>query len=701
MNFVNPLFLLGLIAAGVPILLHLRKRERSRRIEFPTLMFLRKISRKTIRYQKLRHLLLLLLRVLAFVCLVLAFMRPFRSVPTQAAGAPGRPSRATVILLDNSLSMSYADRWSRARKAAADVVRDAQAGDKVAVVSFSDRSEAIFPLSGDFAGALGEIDRVELSDRSTRYAQALKAGEQILLNATTGRRIICLVSDFQKTGWATDEQEFRLGPGIGLEKVDLGSDTFSNLAFGDVHIVESNQTSGTGAGLTVKATIVNHGNQDRPGIAVSLLVDGHSVAEQKIAVSRNSTQGVEFTLPGLTAGEHPMTVVIDDPQLTRDNHFDMMVQARGRTPVLLIDRPGQREGRPESYFLSRALNVSALSHYQLTVSASAPLDSAGPIPARILIWNAGTGVTPQAQIKMQDFVRGGGGLVLVIDDPSRAGDFNRVFGSWLPVKAVEAGGPARETRPDSYVLMTNVKTEHPIFQPFGEPHSGTFSTARFFRHVRLELTGKGDVPARFDNGDPAIIAVPFEKGRVLVFPSSIDDAWNDLPLKAVYAPFWQQMLHYLENFQESRLWVEVGDTVAPRTLLIESALKQGKGNIDLNQPVVVVDPERQRIPAAATEALSVDKAGFYEIRTLGLTSMVAVNTVPRESDLGHGNSEEMVAGWISKESAPARAALDSEPLTPEQEDQRQRLWVYWLIAAFGLLIAENVLGNKSVLKSEP
>src|SRR5512136_2708528 len=113
MNFVNPLFILGGLVVAVPILLHLIKREHARKIEFPTLMFLRRISRKTIRYQKLRHLLLLLLRVLAFVLIVLAFMRPYRE--KAAAGATvGRISSTHIILIDNSMSMGFGDRWDRA-----------------------------------------------------------------------------------------------------------------------------------------------------------------------------------------------------------------------------------------------------------------------------------------------------------------------------------------------------------------------------------------------------------------------------------------------------------------------------------------------------------------------------------------------------------------------------------------------------------
>ena len=74
MGFLNPLFFLGALAVAVPILLHLIKRENAKKMEFPSLMFLRRIRKRTIRYQRLRHLLLLLLRVLAFLLIILAIM---------------------------------------------------------------------------------------------------------------------------------------------------------------------------------------------------------------------------------------------------------------------------------------------------------------------------------------------------------------------------------------------------------------------------------------------------------------------------------------------------------------------------------------------------------------------------------------------------------------------------------------------------
>ena len=49
MSFLTPLFLVGLSALAIPVLIHLIQRERKRVIEFPSLMFLRKIPYQSVR----------------------------------------------------------------------------------------------------------------------------------------------------------------------------------------------------------------------------------------------------------------------------------------------------------------------------------------------------------------------------------------------------------------------------------------------------------------------------------------------------------------------------------------------------------------------------------------------------------------------------------------------------------------------------
>src|ERR1041385_8023479 len=108
MGFVAPLVLLGLGALALPVLIHLIQRERKRVVEFPSLMFLRKIPYQSVRRRRIRDWSLLLMRLAALTLIVLAFARPFFRRASLAA-ATQQGAKETVVLLDNSYSMDYGD----------------------------------------------------------------------------------------------------------------------------------------------------------------------------------------------------------------------------------------------------------------------------------------------------------------------------------------------------------------------------------------------------------------------------------------------------------------------------------------------------------------------------------------------------------------------------------------------------------------
>ena len=109
MGFLAPAFLAGLIALAVPVLIHLTHRERREVVVFPSLMFIRKIPFKSVRKQRLRHLLLFAMRCLALLLLVIAFARPLIGRRADAAAAANRGTRELVILIDQSYSMGRQD----------------------------------------------------------------------------------------------------------------------------------------------------------------------------------------------------------------------------------------------------------------------------------------------------------------------------------------------------------------------------------------------------------------------------------------------------------------------------------------------------------------------------------------------------------------------------------------------------------------
>jgi hypothetical protein len=102
LSFLNPLYLFGLAAAAIPILIHLFTRKRPREVPFSSLEFLTEVNRSEIRRIRVKQLLLLLLRTLAVIALALAMSRP---VVKASAGARGGAATTIVALVDRSGSM--------------------------------------------------------------------------------------------------------------------------------------------------------------------------------------------------------------------------------------------------------------------------------------------------------------------------------------------------------------------------------------------------------------------------------------------------------------------------------------------------------------------------------------------------------------------------------------------------------------------
>src|SRR5271167_4872029 len=128
MTFIHGYLLGGLVLAGIPVLIHLIMRQKPKRLPFPAFRFLLQKHRTNQTRLRLRHLLLLLLRMAVIALLCLALVRP------AITGA--------VLLIDTSYSMEYAvagkTRLDEAKRRAAELLDELPDGSKVAVLDSAD-----------------------------------------------------------------------------------------------------------------------------------------------------------------------------------------------------------------------------------------------------------------------------------------------------------------------------------------------------------------------------------------------------------------------------------------------------------------------------------------------------------------------------------------------------------------------------------
>ena len=161
-----PAFLAGLLAIAIPILVHLRRRERVTARPFPSLMFIRKVPHRSVRRRTLQNLALFALRTIALILLSIAFARPFfpaaAAATARATGPLGR-----VIALDVSASMQYTSVFPRAVAEAERAIREMRPEDPVGLLLFSDQAQGVAPPSTDQKATLNALRRASPGVRGT------------------------------------------------------------------------------------------------------------------------------------------------------------------------------------------------------------------------------------------------------------------------------------------------------------------------------------------------------------------------------------------------------------------------------------------------------------------------------------------------------------------------------------------------------
>ena len=103
MEFVNPGFLYGLLAVAVPVIIHLFNFRRFKKVYFTNVAFIKELKQETQKQSRFKHLLVLLMRMLAIAAIVMAFARPF--IPAENNLINPDSQNLVSIYLDNSFSM--------------------------------------------------------------------------------------------------------------------------------------------------------------------------------------------------------------------------------------------------------------------------------------------------------------------------------------------------------------------------------------------------------------------------------------------------------------------------------------------------------------------------------------------------------------------------------------------------------------------
>jgi len=652
-SFLYPVFLYGLVAASLPVLIHLLNRRKLKRIRFPAVRFILLSQKRISRSYRLRHWLLLALRTLAVVFLALLLANPIFQV---GAGlfAGGGPVNL-VVLLDNSLSMTWSgdgDGFKQAKEAARLLISGLNDGDRAALIPTNISGKEPFRLKGQKEILRKELDAVEIADGTANFAAALgKAYE--LLSEPAAQKEIRLITDMGLTGW----DQFSLStlkqvdPSIPLKTLRVVSKQPPlNATVKEIRL--GGQSVGANLPLQIEATVANFGDGEIKELLVQLSIDGQNKEQKLTTVPPRGEATVSFQTRLSAPGTHFGQVTLKKEGLAGNSAAHFALDAQDKLKILVVDGDPQTSlAQSETFFLSRALNPAGekdSSLFSPTVIladglAAASLDSY----QAVILCNVAS--LPDVWLaKLQSFVQQGGGLLVFTGDRVQAESYNRLAHGAPPLLPAEV----RERKlgaESSGEKIEKIDLSHPALQGFSDVIlSESMKSTRVWGYARTAGAG-GTVLIALANGDPLLMERRVGAGRVMLMATSADRDWNDLPVKTAYLPFVQALSGYLAGGKRGAL-----DSGIPVGAVKEISLPPGY----VGKSLRIIKPNRQDAEVflsgekdrAAARFEDNDTAGIYRLslpagadKETGVAQVYAVNPPFLESRLDEISAPELAA----------------------------------------------------------
>lgn len=536
-SFFSPWMLAGLLAASVPLILHLLRRRTARRVVWGAWMFLADSLQRKRRKLLFEDIVLLVLRTLALALVALAFARPFLP-ELHLFGAKGM-DKDVVIVIDTSASMRLPDAsgrsgLDRALEEAAELVKLSPKGTAFGVV-LGDRQPTILtasPLSSK-REVLDLLDKIQGGDEAMDAPRTLAAAGQVLAAGNNPAKEVIVYGDGQGYGWRAGESaewsrverifsRFHRRPPVVWRTLDRPAKV-KNAAIAALE--PSRRIVGTDRPLRFSVTVVNSGSEAfAPGDAV-LAMDGKEFARAPVgqilpALSRTFEFPYTFDRPGRHVLTAWLTVADDIPA---DSAITNSVDVIDSLPVLLVDgRPAERGYKRPTAFLEAALrpeqrgtNVEFLVRPR--VVRAAELENAAIFDGAAAVALCDVPMLSHKVLEnLTGYVKRGGGLLSVPGARAQKNFYtNAVFG----------------------VAWTN-------WQPRAE--GVVFDRAPVGARVEFDESSFGsdvEVSARFSDGAPAVVATRFGEGRVSVaaFPFTLEA--GTYPARPAFVPFAHELVY--------------------------------------------------------------------------------------------------------------------------------------------------------------
>ncbi len=683
MQFVFPYFLAALATLAIPIIIHLFYFRRFKKVYFTNVRFLKEVKEETSNRQKLRNLLVLLMRCLAIIFLVLAFAQPF--IPR--SGAVKRGEKAVSVFVDNSFSMNALSKdaplLELAKQRARDIVKAYAPDDRFQILTndFEGRDQRLIGKDD----ALNRIEEIRTSPATRDLSKALIRQQQTLGTGAVDNRIAYVISDFQQN--ITDLANFK-DTLMEVNLIPMRAVRENNVSIDSAWFESPVQILNQPSNLLVK--ISNRGEEEAQEIRLSLRHDGQTkpVGTLSIPAHASKLDTVSFTI--LHSGWHEARLSLTDYPVQFDDDYYLSFHVAERINVLSINALQANKYLNNAfagakYFHldngdARALDYSKFGDYQLIVLNELPTVSSG------------------LGQELKTFVQNGGNVLAF---PPANADLNAWNGLLQNFAAGSLGGYEPTPRQAS-----QINTEEFVFKDVFLNKTANLRLPSTQGNFHI-APNRGEYILTYRDGSAMLAKYTVGEGAFYLSAAPLDEQVNDLVRNGeIFVPMLFKMaiagtksrqIAYTigrDEVLEAQHQVSAsGETIYKlRAVGDESRTSTGNG---AGAPAGAEFIPEQRILGAKvllTPGTQVRDAGWYRLGLQPDSTLAeyAFNFDRKESELSYKTDEDLAAGLPANMHVLNEAEEANFTQVVDEQNQGITLWRWCVVFALLFLALEGL-----------
>ncbi len=518
MSFLYPWFLLALSAIAIPIIIHLFHFRRFKKVYFSNINFLQQLSDETQKQARLKHLLVLLARILAISFLVMAFARPF--IPLK--DSEHRPEGNKIsIFVDNSFSMEagsgHGTTLDQAKQGAAEIAELFEPTDKYQLLTndFEARHQR-FVNRDEFLGMLREVD---FSPAVRSIAEVIQRQTDLLQeDPGNENKLAFVLSDFQKN--ITDFTSIETDSMTDYLLIPYQAQRRANIFIDSVWI--ENPVRLPGQVISIETRIYNDSDERLENQPVRLYVNNNqrTVATFDINPFSHATVSLNYTLGNETFQQGYLEIT--DHPVTFDDRFYFSFNLSENIPVLSINELSPNR------FLNALLGNDTTFVYRNVQAGAIDFSLFGS--QNLIILNGLPSIGSGLAAELRRYVDEGGNLLVFPGENADIPSYNDMLMS-MDVAGI-TGIDTQSTR------VSSINELHSIYSGVFERLPENMDLPQVQQHyvIDRQTRGREQYLMQLQNGNYFFTETPSGRGRVFVSAVPASDRFSNFPRHAMFVP---------------------------------------------------------------------------------------------------------------------------------------------------------------------